>query len=244
MNKTRHWLRTTGKPTIESRIPIFGSVVSVRTAAPELVMTFDDGPDPLGTPAVLEALAQFGATATFFVLGTRIRRYPGLLADILAQGHEVGLHGADHRRLTGSNYRNVRRRLAEARTELEQVTGSAVQWFRPPYGAQSPITWAAARRANLVPVLWSATTWDWKSIPQSERVAKALIGARPGCIVLAHDAFAGPEDRAFDQVAPEIDRADLVHHVLEGYATVGLRARTLSEVAAGGSLQRAARFTR
>lgn len=244
MSKTGRWLRGTVKPTMERRATFLGSVVRVQTAAAELVLTFDDGPDPAGTPAVLDALAQFGASATFFVLGTRVRRYPALIADVLGQGHEIGLHGADHRRLTGAGYRQVRSRLNAARIELEQATGSAVRWFRPPYGAQTPVTWVAARHAGLDPVLWSATTWDWKSVPQSDRVAKAMTGAEPGHIVLAHDGFAGPDDGAPDQVAPDVDRADLLHRVLTGYAAAGLRARSLSAVAAGGSLERMARFRR
>ena len=78
---------------------VAGSVMRVRTDEPVVVLTYDDGPTA-ETPAVLEALADVGATATFFVLLTRVRRTPGLLADVRDAGHEIALHGADHRRLT------------------------------------------------------------------------------------------------------------------------------------------------
>ncbi|MEO7235452.1 MAG: polysaccharide deacetylase family protein, partial [Lapillicoccus sp.] len=118
---------------------VLASVVA--TTAPSLVLTFDDGPDPANTPRVLEVLRDRGASATFFVLMTRVRREPRLLAELMAAGHEVGLHGPDHRVLTQFSSREVRRRTEEARRELEDVTGTAVRWFRPPYGAQTPATW-------------------------------------------------------------------------------------------------------
>ena len=77
-----------------------GTVRRIVTPAPHVVLTYDDGPDPVGTPAVLTALADFDATATFFVLVHRVRGYPALLDEIMAAGHEIALHGHDHTRLT------------------------------------------------------------------------------------------------------------------------------------------------
>lgn len=223
-----------------------GSVEAVRTAAPEVVLTFDDGPDPVGTPAVLAALAAHGASATFFVLLTRVRRHPELLEQVRAAGHEVALHGADHQPLTRFTHAEALRRTAAARAELEALTGDRVRWFRPPYGAQTPSTWLAARRAGTTPVLWGPTTWDWRDVGQDERVAKAQQGVHAGAVVLAHDAFADETDGADASggplVAPRVDRGDLVDRVLSAYAARGLRARSLGEVLEHGSLVRAARF--
>ena len=225
-----------------------GSVDAVRTAEPEIVLTFDDGPDPVGTPAVLDALAAHGATATFFVLLTRVRSRPDLVARVLAQGHEIGLHGADHRPLPHFAYAEARARTAAAAYELEALTGTPVRWFRPPYGAQTPRTWLAVRRAGLVPVMWGPTTWDWRELPQDERVRKAQEGARAGAVVLAHDAFAGAADGALDDGrglrAPDVDRFDLVHRVLETYAAAGLRARSLGDALRHGRPVRVAHFSR
>ena len=234
----KHALRRAAAP--------LGSVEAVRTTQPEIVLTFDDGPDPVGTPAVLDALAAHGATATFFVLLTRVRRHPDLLARVRDAGHEIGLHGVDHQRLTGFSAAEVHARTAAARVELEAVTGDAVRWFRPPYGAQTPATWLAVRRAGMVPVLWGPTTWDWRDAAQQERVAKAQVGARAGAVVLAHDAFADESDGATPAAeplrAPDVDRGDLVDRVLTAYAAAGLRGRSLSEVARQGRLVRSARF--
>ena len=225
-----------------------GSVEAVRTTESEIVLTFDDGPDPVGTPAVLEALAAHGATATFFVLMTRVRAHPDLVARVLAEGHEVGLHGVDHRPLPHFAYAEARARTAAAARELETATGTPVRWFRPPYGAQTPLTWLAVRRAGLVPVMWGPTTWDWRDLPQDERVRKAQEGARPGAVVLAHDAFAGAADGAVDDGsglrAPEVDRADLVSRVLEAYARAGWRGRSLGAALRHGRPVRVAHFSR
>jgi peptidoglycan/xylan/chitin deacetylase (PgdA/CDA1 family) len=217
---------------------LLGSAVEVRTARPEVVLTFDDGPEPGGTDRVLSALAGAGATATFFVLMTRVRAYPGLLGEVLAAGHEVALHGVDHRALPTLAPEEVARLVRAGKAELEDATGRPVHWFRPPYGRQTLRNWRAVTGAGLLPVLWGPTTWDWRDVPAAERVAKAQEGVRPGAIVLAHDGFAGPADGACDGPPPVLDRGELVTRVLEGYGERGLRARSLEHALASGALVR------
>lgn len=223
---------------------VAGSVVAVRTRAPQVALTFDDGPEPGGTDRVLAALADAGASATFFVLLGRVRRYPSLFADVVAAGHEIALHGADHRALPDVPPAELEGLLAGARAELEDAAGAAVRWYRPPYGRQTRRTWRAVTRAGLVPVLWGPTTWDWRSgVNDDERLAKAVDGARPGAVLLAHDGFAGPEDLAFDGPPPEVDRGALITGVLAAYAERGLAARSFGEVLATGRAVTEARFT-
>ncbi|MGY1854929.1 polysaccharide deacetylase family protein [Modestobacter sp. SYSU DS0290] len=221
-----------------------GSVVGVRTAAPHVVLTFDDGPEPGGTDRVLAALAQHGATATFFVLLTRVARHGGLLDEVVAAGHEIGLHGVDHRPLPDFRATEVARRTRAGRAALEDRTGRAVRWFRPPYGRQTPQSWLAVRSAGLVPVMWGATTWDWRDVPQEERVAKALSGSTAGAVLLAHDGIAGPDDGVDDGPPPVVDRGDLVDRVLRGLAQRSLSARSLGDALASGDLVKAPRFSR
>lgn len=201
-----------------------GSVVAVRTTADSFVMTYDDGPEPGGTEPVLAALEAHGATATFFVLVNRARRDRALLAEVVAAGHEVALHGIDHRSLTDFSPRQVRVRTTDGRRELEDLLGHEVRWFRPPYGKQTMGSWLAVRSAGLEPVLWGPTMLDWTSEPQTTRVAAALDGAAPGVVVLGHDGYAGPGDGVDDGPRPEVDRGDLTRRVLEEYADRGLRA--------------------
>src|SRR5689334_791585 len=88
---------------------------------PSVLLTYDDGPDPEGTPAVLRELAEADARATFFVLGTRVRLYPDVFRSVVADGHEIGLHGADHRRVDRIPEAEFSRVLVESKDLLEQA---------------------------------------------------------------------------------------------------------------------------
>jgi peptidoglycan/xylan/chitin deacetylase (PgdA/CDA1 family) len=224
--------------------PVLGSVVAVRTAEPRVVLTFDDGPEPGGTDRVLAALADAGATATFFVLLGRVRRYRALFDEVVAAGHEVALHGVDHRPLPSLPPHELGPAISAARAELEDAAGRAVRWQRPPNGRQTPRTWRAVTRAGLTPVLWGPTTWDWRDISHAERLAKSREGIHPGAVVLAHDGFALPEDGATDGPAPVLDRGRLIADVLAGYAADGLHACSLGEALVAGRVVREARFPR
>ena len=221
---------------------VAGSAVSVRTDRPDVVLTFDDGPEPGGTDRVLAALDRADATATFFVLLTRVRRYRSLLDEVVAAGHEVALHGVDHRALPTLPPGEVAGLLRGGRAELEDATGMPVRWYRPPYGRQTVRNWRSVTAAGMLPVLWGPTTWDWKDVPHDERVTKAQQGLAPGAIVLAHDGFAGPEDGACDGPPPVLDRGELIAAVLEGYEAQGLRARSLEHALGQGSLVRESWF--
>jgi peptidoglycan/xylan/chitin deacetylase (PgdA/CDA1 family) len=222
-----------------------GTVRAVATDQPHLVLTYDDGPDPVATPGVLAALASFGATATFFVLVPRVRSNPGLAREILAAGHEIALHGVDHTRLTRLPARAVHRRCRDGRAELEDLIGRPVRWFRAPYGALLPRHWSAVRAAGLKPVAWGPTPADWRpSIVESELAAEAMHGSARGEILLAHDGFAGPEDGADDGPAPDIDRAKLASLMLEGFSQQGLRGRSLGDALAHGRTRSWAWFHR
>ena len=238
-------LRTVVAPAVRRFAAPLGSVVSVRTGAPEVVLTFDDGPEAGGTDRVLRALAEHGATATFFVLTSKLQRHGGLLDEVLAAGHEIGLHGVDHRALPTLTSAEVEQRTREGRAVLEDRTGREIRWFRPPYGRQTFGNWRAISRAGMVSVLWGATTWDWRhDVTQQERVAVAQRNVAPGVIVLAHDAFAGPDDCAFDGPEPDLDRGELVDQVLATWAGRGLVARSLGDALVAGRAVREARFRR
>ena len=136
-----------------------GSISGVRGDAVRMVgLTYDDGPDPVTTPAVLASLEQARTTATFFMLAERVVRYPSIVMDVVAAGHEVALHGVDHQRLTSLAPREVQERLVRGKAILQEVSGTTVRWFRAPYGAQNVGTYRAIRRAGLQSVVWTAAT--------------------------------------------------------------------------------------
>lgn len=154
-----------------------------------VALTFDDGPDPVSTPLVLDALDAFGWRATFFCLGEQARRSPELVRELVGRGHEVGVHGDSHRSHLRRSPRAVVADVARARSRLEDLTGHPVVWFRPPYGAVSLSTLAAARVNRLRLVLW--TTWgrDWLGDATGESVAANLRRTFvEGPTVLLHDS--------------------------------------------------------
>jgi peptidoglycan/xylan/chitin deacetylase (PgdA/CDA1 family) len=154
-----------------------------------VAITFDDGPHPEGTPAMLDILARAGHSATFFVIGEQVRRRPELLREIADRGHKIGLHGDRHRvqlRLTSAQ---VRADLERGRAAVEDAVGSAVGWHRPPYGIYSPAGLAAARAVGLEPLLWSRWGKDWRKFTTPQRIAaRAMRDIRAGDVILLHDA--------------------------------------------------------
>jgi peptidoglycan/xylan/chitin deacetylase (PgdA/CDA1 family) len=201
-----------------------------------VVLTYDDGPEPGGTDVVLEVLARHAVTATFFVLLSRTRRYPGLLSEVLAAGHEIGLHGVDHQRLTTLDPAHVAQRTADARHELEDTIEAEVRWFRPPYGGQSAGTWQAICGTGLTPVVWTADLHDWMETTDDERLSGVRALTQPGAIILAHDGFATAADGAAHGDPPRIDRAKLSQGLIGICQSKELTPGSLGQALAAGQL--------
>lgn len=154
-----------------------------------VALTFDDGPDPVSTPAFLDALDVLDVRATFFLLGNLVARSPALAAEITAAGHEVAVHGWDHRsmllRLPGSAVDGLRR----ARDIVATTTGQPPSLYRPPYGQLSAAALVGARAAGLRTVLWTAWGADWAPTATPASVLEAMSGElRGGATVLLHDS--------------------------------------------------------
>jgi peptidoglycan/xylan/chitin deacetylase (PgdA/CDA1 family) len=99
--------------------------------ADRVALTFDDGPHPEGTIAVLDELDQLGWHATFFVVGSQVRRYPDVVAETLRRGHAVELHGDDHRYTIARTPWGIAEDLKRGRDTVAEATGRAPQWWRP-----------------------------------------------------------------------------------------------------------------
>src|SRR3954471_17189558 len=108
------------------------------TGGDGVALTFDDGPHPQGTPAVMDALAAAGATATFFLVGEQVERRPALAAELVAAGHEVALHGHRHRTLLPLPARALDHELDRGAAIVEDAAGAAPAHYRPPYGIFTP----------------------------------------------------------------------------------------------------------
>lgn len=155
-----------------------------------LLLTFDDGPDPEVTPAVLDLLAKYNARAVFFVVGNRIPRAPHMLSRILAEGHVIGNHTyehpLDHVPPLTEYYRDVR----ECQEVLESLTGQRPTLFRPPLGSVTLGSLLAPRLMGLRTLLWSIDVDDWKLRRDADAVHagnRLAASAGPGDIVLLHD---------------------------------------------------------
>ena len=154
-----------------------------------VALTFDDGPDPASTPKFLETLDDLGLHATFFMLGDMARRSPGLAADVAAAGHEVAVHGDQHRSQILLTPGAAADDVARARDAVAGATGVEPLWFRPPYGTLSLGGMRGARRAGLRTVLWTAWGRDWRSeATPTSVVGDVLHGYVDGGTVLLHDS--------------------------------------------------------
>jgi peptidoglycan-N-acetylglucosamine deacetylase len=160
-----------------------------RGAADHVALTFDDGPDPDSTPGFLEVLGGRPARATFFLLGSMVARAPQLAAEVAAAGHEIGVHGWDHRYLTLRGPRSTRDDIARAADAIAAATGVVPRLYRPPYGVLTGGALLAARQLGLTPVLWSDWGREWTRGATPESVYAALTrDLRGGATVLLHDS--------------------------------------------------------
>jgi peptidoglycan/xylan/chitin deacetylase (PgdA/CDA1 family) len=154
-----------------------------------VALTFDDGPDPRSTPKFLDLLAARGIRATFFLLGSMLERSPGLGKEIAAAGHEVALHGYEHRCLVFRGPRATYEDLRRGRDLIADTIDAPPVRYRPPYGVLTTATLSATRRLGLTPVLWTAWGRDWEHGATHRSVFDTVMRRlRPGGTVLLHDS--------------------------------------------------------
>ena len=154
-----------------------------------VALTFDDGPHPQATPAVLDVLDQHRVKATFFLVGEQVDLRPALAAEIVARGHEIGIHSYRHRAATWYALHAFRDDLDRAADAIARATGLAPALYRPPRGVFTYSALAEVRRRGWFPVLWAADGRDWRRTATpariSGRIARSLEG---GEVVLLHDS--------------------------------------------------------
>ncbi len=160
-----------------------------------LALTFDDGPDPETTPQVLDALREAGVPATFFVLADRAEAHPELIRRMLAEGHEVHPHGEVHRHAWTRAPWGVWQDVQRAAERLQRLTGVRPTYYRPPHGAYTLATVLALRAAHLTGAHWTVEAHDWRPDFTPEDVTRRVLEhARPGGIIVMHDAGPGAEN--------------------------------------------------
>ncbi len=208
-------------PALAAISPQLRAALQIRDQVPDaagVALTFDDGPHPRGTPAVLELLRAADAPATFFLVGEQVRRTGSLAAEIVAAGHTVALHCDRHRNLLRIGPRELREDLARAIASIEAASGRTPTLYRPPYGIFSPAALALCRHRGWDPVLWMRWGRDWRARATPTSIATlATSGLVGGDIVLLHDAddYSAPGSwrrtvAALPQILDEIARRQLV----------------------------------
>ncbi|MCB5942576.1 polysaccharide deacetylase family protein [bacterium 210820-DFI.6.52] len=165
----------------------------------KLLLTFDDGPDPRYTPALLDLLGEWGIPACFFVVGENAAACPDLIRRMTAEGHEVGIHSYRH-----ENARFRRPSFAGADLEQSLATlrelGTEPRYYRPPWGNCNPFTLYEARARGLETVLWSVMAQDWERGATPRRTAQRLLGrVGSSSIICLHDRSMG---KSADDTAP------------------------------------------
>jgi len=179
-------------PAPTAVVPAFARPFGIRLRLPHdrgVALTFDDGPHPQGTPAVLELLASTDAKATFFLVGEQVDRFPSLAAEIASAGHEVAVHGYRHRLLLRRSPSGFAADLDRAVAAIGEATGRAPAVYRPPYGIFSLPALAVVRRRGLTPLLWTRWGKDWRPDATGPSIsALACASLAPGDVVVLHDA--------------------------------------------------------
>jgi peptidoglycan-N-acetylglucosamine deacetylase len=161
-------------------------------AAPAIALTFDDGPDPVYTPQVLDILAEHGVVATFFLVGSSARAHPGVVQRIRREGHRIGSHSWSHPVPFETAWPALLVDYMRGRRAVEATSGEATSLFRPPRGevdGRGALTMAALR---LEPWLWTVDPEDWRPGISTEEVVSGARDLTNGDVVLLHDGLARP----------------------------------------------------
>jgi len=181
-----------GGPVIDARP---ADVRTVRPAARTIALTFDDGPDPVWTPKVLDLLKAQKVKATFFVVGTEVAAHPEIARRIVAEGHQIGVHTFTHANLsTAAGWRRSLE-LRQSQLVLAGATGISTPLLRPPYSSEANALtnadWAsieAARQAGYLTVLSTQDSEDWRRPGTTKVIANSMPRGTAGQVLLMHDA--------------------------------------------------------
>ncbi len=202
---------------------MFGpSLCSVQTTQKVVALTFDDGPDPASTPALLDLLARKGASATFFCIGKRVARHRELARRIAAEKHLIGNHSFAHSRRTNFfGDARLRADLELAQREITQAVGRAPEFFRPPMMLTNQGVFRVTRALSLTVAGCTVRGYDRRGSRTQKMLHRVLRRLKPGVIIALHDGGVPPERLV-----------DLVERLLDQLHTRGYRCLRLDELVA------------
>ena len=152
-----------------------------------IALTFDDGPHPYKTDAVLDILARYGVRATFFVVGENVSYYPEPLKRAVSLGHEIGNHTYHHALLSEVCAQNVSEEIEMTEEIIFRTAGYRTKLFRPPEGAYDECSLNVVKSKDYRVILWTVDSRDWENTSAEAMVASALKNVKGGSILLFHD---------------------------------------------------------
>ncbi|MFJ7850284.1 polysaccharide deacetylase family protein [Peribacillus sp. NPDC097206] len=168
-----------------------------------IALTFDDGPHPDNTTAILKSLNKHQAHATFFVLGSRVEHYPEVLQKMIAQGNEIGNHSWDHPQLTRLNKKKIKSQINKTQLAVLKASGYEPSLIRPPYGAINDKV--RKHIGDMDVALWEIDPEDWKLRNKKKVVRKVMNKAEDGKIILMHDIYK-TSAQAADEIIKQLDQ--------------------------------------
>ena len=181
-----------------------------------IALTFDDGPHPRFTLEILDALSRGNMRATFFMTGQNLRSHKGLARRVHEAGHEIANHSLTHARFLFTGQKKATAELKETSSLIEDITGHAAEWFRPPYGVVTPPIFSACKQLSLRIVLWNVNSRDYVVRKQSGISRRVIKKIGPGAIVLFHECHFRdplkdhtPTVKALSEIAPFLAREGL-----------------------------------
>jgi peptidoglycan/xylan/chitin deacetylase (PgdA/CDA1 family) len=202
--------------------PLFGRVLGrLPTRERKIALTFDDGPNPIATPRILETLRAENVPATFFLVGRHVERWPAIARQIAADGHAIGNHTYSHHKLHFSSPSFVRMDLTRSTGAITAAIGKRPRYFRAPHGYRNPWVSHIARQLGQTTIGWTLGVWDTDR-PGADVIARRVrAGVRPGTILLLHDGD------GYDPTGDRTQTADALPQILSdlrnsGYEFVGL----------------------
>jgi peptidoglycan/xylan/chitin deacetylase (PgdA/CDA1 family) len=193
----------------------------------EIALTFDDGPDPVYTPQLLDLLKRHGAKATFFVVGAHAERHPELIRRMHEEGHVIGIHNYVHLPNWILRPRAVKRQVQRTRDIIASITGEAPKYYRPPWGIVNVFDYAVTGKLQIV--LWTSMFGDWRRKVGPERLyARMRKKLRPGQVFLLHDR--GDTFGADEEAPANMLRA--LERLMDDAAALGYRFVNMEEMIA------------
>lgn len=191
------------------------SLVRGPAGGKRIALTFDDGPTPPVTDQILDILKAYRVTATFFVNGKLVERFPESLRRIQREHHTVGNHTYTHLFLYLKSRRRIAREIDRTQDAIERVTGLRPKIFRCPYGVRWFGLFSVLRRRGMLAIQWSDTGFDWvKTNAPADIVRKTLKNIRDGSIILLHDGCGALEPEEVDQSATAIALPAIIEEIL------------------------------